>query len=142
MAGTASEPFTNRPPTRLPRKSDETDLALVFPPPQLQTDRSAPRRRERATSWSSAERAVVSLMMVLPSIQMESLGQQGWEIRRWIELTDEDVAHVSLPPGGYGTLSQVGTTAIEVVPFQVGKELEAVAEDRVIMTACRLQLRH
>src|SRR5215475_1839338 len=63
VARSEPEPFTHNTRARRPRKSVSFDLALVLPPPQLQTERSAPRRRERATNWSSVERAVVPLMV-------------------------------------------------------------------------------
>src|SRR5437868_8660324 len=49
-----------------PRKSTSSALAEVLPPPQLQTERSAPSLRERATSCASIVEGEVSVMMLYP----------------------------------------------------------------------------
>src|SRR5262249_37484831 len=53
-ARSAPLPFTQSVRVGRPRKSISVVFALVLPPPQLQIVRSAPRRRDRATSSTSA----------------------------------------------------------------------------------------
>src|SRR5258706_7583839 len=53
VARSEPEPFTHRIRAGRPRKSTSSALAEVLPPPQLQTVRSAPSLRDRATSCAS-----------------------------------------------------------------------------------------
>src|SRR5229473_3345408 len=53
VARSEPEPLTHRMRAGRPRKSISSDLAEVLPPPQLQTERSAPSLRERATNCDS-----------------------------------------------------------------------------------------
>src|SRR5438874_1584713 len=53
VARSEPEPLTQRIRAVRPRKSTSSALAEVLPPPQLQTERSAPSMRDRATSCAS-----------------------------------------------------------------------------------------
>lgn len=57
-------------------------LALVLPPPQLQTLRSAPRRRERATSCSNVEGSTSLIGLSLLSLALRSSSSSSLSRRK------------------------------------------------------------
>src|SRR3954447_24238878 len=67
VARSEPEPLTHSTRARRPRKSTSSALAEVLPPPQLQTERSAPSLRERATSCASIVDVEVSVIASIPS---------------------------------------------------------------------------
>ena len=70
LARSEPEPFTHNTRTGYPRKSVSRDLAEVLPPPQLQTERSAPSLRERATSCARVVGAETSVIVISPSVRV------------------------------------------------------------------------
>src|SRR5947209_12077905 len=67
VARSEPEPLTHSTRAGRPRKSTSSALAEVLPPPQLQTERSAPSLRERATSCASIVDVEVSVIAAIPS---------------------------------------------------------------------------
>src|SRR2546428_11531699 len=68
LARSEPEPLTHSTRARRPRKSTSSALAEVLPPPQLQTERSAPSLRERATNCASIVDVEVSVIASIPSL--------------------------------------------------------------------------
>src|SRR5581483_11378605 len=66
VARSEPEPLTHRIRAGRPRKSISSDLAEVLPPPQLQTERSAPSLRERATNCVSVVGVRLFVMLMYP----------------------------------------------------------------------------
>src|SRR2546426_5980470 len=76
VARSEPEPLTHRIRVERPRKSTSSALAEVFPPPQLQIERSAPSLRERATSCASTVGTETLVMLLNPSfVKMKLLGE-------------------------------------------------------------------
>src|SRR2546425_8790468 len=68
VARSEPEPLTHSTRAVRPRKSTSSALAEVLPPPQLQTERSAPSLRERATNCASIVDVEVSVIASIPSL--------------------------------------------------------------------------
>src|SRR5881275_3495370 len=69
VARSEPEPLTHRIRAVRPRKSTSSALAEVLPPPQLQTERSAPSLRERATSCASTVDVETLVIVLNPFFQ-------------------------------------------------------------------------
>src|SRR5690242_9850605 len=70
VARSEPEPLTHRIRAGLPRKSTSSALAEVLPPPQLQTERSAPSLRERATNCASTVDVETDVIVLNPFFQV------------------------------------------------------------------------
>src|SRR5215831_5807746 len=77
LARSEPEPLTHRIRVERPRKSISSALAEVLPPPQLQTERSAPSLRERATNCASTVDVETDVIVLNPFFQAGAIVLPG-----------------------------------------------------------------